>query len=109
MRIAVLLLALAAACAGADAPTPRVLDLPDDQEVREGEPGTLRHQVASITTVRTVTLAEFRALDPRLLVVAERRGAWLYWAVTVHRDVPIDGGSAWLQVTERFRAPIDPP
>jgi hypothetical protein len=83
------------------------LNVPHNQTRTIDEPESNLNGMVTMTEVRDVDYGTYEAYKAKRRVSAEeRRGGFVYFAVESDRDVRFGDVSAWVFVTERYRAPL---
>lgn len=82
-----------------------------DDESRKVGDSTPESAVADVTTISTVSVTDYadyqKALQDGRIKSHDQRDGYIYYAIESRRDVPFpDGSSAWVDVTERYKAKI---
>ncbi|MFM7182806.1 MAG: hypothetical protein ACKO2G_15265 [Verrucomicrobiales bacterium] len=86
------------------------LGIPDNESRKFGDSAP-ESAVADVTTITTVSESDYvdyeKAHREGRIKAQTKRDGYIYYAIEVSRDCPFpDGSSAWVEVTERFKAKI---
>jgi hypothetical protein len=101
---------LLAGCAGSRPAGFLFLGVPENRSSEQGPVGLIQGEavlIPNVTAVSETGYDHYLAAKRSGRIVAERNHAGhVYCAVKARRDVRFDDASAWVEVTERFRAKI---
>ena len=91
-------------------PTETFLGLRDNESCKVGDSAP-ESAVADVTTISTVSVSDYadyqNALHGGRIKAQGIRDGYIYYAIESRRDVPFpDGSSAWVDITERYKAKI---
>jgi hypothetical protein len=83
------------------------MGLADDEEGRLNDPESALRGFVTVSKVQLVDYAEYGRRKASGAIVAEEvRGAFVYFAVKNYLHIHLDYASAYMPVTERFKAPV---